>query len=49
VLDSELFASAGEGFGEVAATIVSHDAFVARKPPISRLGLTGDNLLRLHS
>src|SRR5215469_15856270 len=27
VLDSELFASAGEGFGEVAATIVSHDAF----------------------
>ena len=27
VLDSELFAGAGEGFGEVAATIVSHDAF----------------------
>src|SRR5262249_61069145 len=27
VLDSELFASAGESFGEVAATIVSHDAF----------------------
>src|SRR5262249_34327532 len=27
VLDSELFASAREGFGEVAATIVSHDAF----------------------
>ena len=27
VLDSEQFASAGEGFGEVAATIVSHDAF----------------------
>src|SRR6516225_2120762 len=27
VLDSKLFASAGEGFGEVAATIVSHDAF----------------------
>jgi len=27
VLDSEVFASAGEGFGEVAATIVSHDAF----------------------
>ena len=27
VLDSELFASAGEGFGEVAATIVSHDTF----------------------
>ena len=27
MLDSELFASAGEGFGEVAATIVSHDAF----------------------
>src|SRR6516164_6299634 len=27
VLDSQLFASAGEGFGEVAATIVSHDAF----------------------
>src|SRR5262250_1896681 len=27
VLDSELFASAGEGFGEVAATSVSHNAF----------------------
>ena len=27
VLDSELFAGVGEGFGEVAATIVSHDAF----------------------
>jgi hypothetical protein len=27
VLDSELLASAREGFGEVAATIVSHDAF----------------------
>jgi hypothetical protein len=27
VLDSELFTSSGEGFGEVAATIVSHDAF----------------------
>src|SRR5215471_13900646 len=27
VLDSELFAGAGEGFGEVAATIVSHNAF----------------------
>src|SRR5262249_29852999 len=26
-VDSELFASAREGFGEVAATIVSHDAF----------------------
>jgi hypothetical protein len=27
VLDSELLASAGEGFGEVAATIVGHAAF----------------------
>src|SRR5262252_6833294 len=27
VLDSELFSGAGEGFAEVAATIVSHDAF----------------------
>ncbi len=27
VLDSELLAGAGEGFGEIAAAIVSHDAF----------------------